>query len=126
MNTAHFSISAGTLPIARALAALGERDGLDAASENFFPAGRGGRGADRLRLRRKVCSHGSTATSRRSAGTLARVEDELRALGRHYDAACVALDLAESLAMAGDESAAEVVRARANELLEPLGCVYPF
>ena len=33
---------------------------------------------------------------------------------------------AESLALAGQESPAEEARARANELLEPLGCVYPF
>jgi hypothetical protein len=52
--------------------------------------------------------------------------DELRALGCHYDAACVALDLATALDAAGEPVRAEEARARANALLEPLGCVYPY
>ena len=56
---------------------------------------------------------GGRAARRRSA----------RLLGRHYEAACLALEVASSLDDAGHERGAAEARARANELLAPLGCV---
>jgi hypothetical protein len=57
---------------------------------------------------------------------LTSVEEELRRLGRHYDAACIALEVAESLTLAGQQASADEARARANKLLAPLGCVNPY
>ena len=64
LNRAHFSISAGALPIARALAALGERDGLEAASANFFPPDAVGALQTVVYGNARSRSPGSTATSR--------------------------------------------------------------
>ena len=54
------------------------------------------------------------------------MEAELRSLKRHYDAACMAIEVAESLALAGQTVSSEEARARAHELLDPLGCVNPY
>ena len=110
------AISAGALPIARALAALGERDGSAAASKNFLPAGRGGRGADRLALRREACSHGSTAISSARPTTLARVEDEsARARAALRRGMCRARSRASRSRWPVTTRRREVVRARAND-----------
>jgi tetratricopeptide (TPR) repeat protein len=47
-------------------------------------------------------------------------------LGRTYDAACLALDLARALEAKGDTAAAQEMQSRAASVLEPLGCVNPF
>ena len=60
------------------------------------------------------------------ATQLLAVEQTLRKLDRHYDAACVALDGAASLERLGDERGAGEGRDRANALLVPLGCRYPY
>jgi ATP/maltotriose-dependent transcriptional regulator MalT len=49
-----------------------------------------------------------------------------RQLGRTYPAACLELNLAEALEAAGRTDASKEVRARAESVLEPLGCVNPF
>ncbi len=47
-------------------------------------------------------------------------------LGRSYVAACFETELAAALAAAGRDDEATAARARADEVLRPLGCVYPF
>lgn len=64
--------------------------------------------------------------ARDAARVLASAEEDLRALGRHYDAGCVALDVARALDETGDTAGAEAARARAAALLEPLGCINPY
>jgi hypothetical protein len=61
-----------------------------------------------------------------AARLLADAESGLRALGRHYDAACLATDLASELDASGDVRGAQSTRERASALLEPLGCVNPY
>jgi class 3 adenylate cyclase len=61
-----------------------------------------------------------------AARALANAESELRAFGRHYDAACVALEVATALDAAGDEAGAAEARERAPDVLGPLGCVNPW
>jgi hypothetical protein len=51
---------------------------------------------------------------------------KLRSLGRHYDAACVALDAVRALEASGDTGGTEAVRRRAALLLDELGCVNPW
>jgi len=50
----------------------------------------------------------------------------LRAFGRHYDAACVALEVATALEAVGDEAGAAEASERAAAVLGPLGCVNPW
>ena len=58
-----------------------------------------------------------------AAALLEGAEQQVRLLGRHYEAACLALEVASSLDDAGDERGAAEALARANERLAPLGCV---
>jgi mannose/cellobiose epimerase-like protein (N-acyl-D-glucosamine 2-epimerase family) len=57
---------------------------------------------------------------------LLRAEEELDALGRRYEAACVALEAAASLEAMGEHERAAHARARAVGVLDPLGCVNPY
>ncbi len=54
---------------------------------------------------------------------LESVEGALRGDGRHYDAACVALDLATALAAGGRPDDAARAREQAETFLARLGCV---
>ncbi len=121
----NFSFAGGALPIVRALAALGESEGLSAVSGSFAPAGAVG-AAEIVETTTGGLLARLEGDLDTSVDALTSVEAELRGLGRQYDAACMALEVAESLALAGQESPAEEARARANELLEPLGCVNPY
>ena len=58
-----------------------------------------------------------------AARVLAGAETEVRRLGRRYEAACLALEVAAALDAAGERSGGDEARARANEVLLPLGCV---
>jgi hypothetical protein len=121
----NFSFAGGALPVVRALASLGERDGLAAVSGKFAPPGAVG-AAEIVEAASRGLLARLDGDADTSAGELAAVEAELRALGRHYDAACMALEVAESLGLAGQAAASDEARARALELLEPLGCVNPY
>jgi uncharacterized protein HemY len=61
-----------------------------------------------------------------AASMLSSTVDELRAHGRHYDVACVELELARALDEAGNQERAEQTRRRALAFLETLGCVNPY
>jgi tetratricopeptide (TPR) repeat protein len=111
------------LAIPRALAAIGDRTRLEALRESLTGPAPGTRIVESV-------AQGLLASlsrdQREAARALTSAEDELRAIGRHYDAACVAIELARSLEEAGDGDGARVVRARAAVLLEPLACVNPY
>jgi hypothetical protein len=121
----NFSFAGGALPIVRALAALGARDGLNAVSGRFAPPGALG-AAELVETATRGLLARLDGDPDAAVGELTSVEEELRRLGRHYDAACIALEVADSLGLAGQQASAEEARARANELLEPLGCVNPY
>jgi tetratricopeptide (TPR) repeat protein len=114
------------VPIIRALAAAGETALLRRATES-------------LRTSPSLAAKSRTALlagdgllaledgrATEAAELLAKAVARDRSLGRTYDAACLELDLARALEAAGDDEAANEVRARADAFLEPLGVVNPF
>ena len=124
LRMSSFSMAASALPVSRALAAIGDRSQLEGivrvvaewpkTDADFVPD------LARGELARIRGDH------EEAARLLATVETRLGALGRQYDAACIALDVARALEAGDDRSGAEAARARADALLEPLGCVYPY
>ena len=62
----------------------------------------------------------------RQAGCSREGAEELDRLGRHYDAACVLLEVATAEEESGRPELASEIRARAHVLLDALGCVNPF
>ena len=120
----NFSSSASTLAIPRALAAIGEHSRLEALQRTFTEWTEGTSGVVATAVRGLLAS--LEEEPREAARLLGSAEEELRALGRHYDAACLALDVARALDESGDVSGSEAARARARALLEPLACVNPY
>jgi class 3 adenylate cyclase/predicted ATPase len=115
--------SASALALCRALAAAGEFERLEQLVEAIGGSDIGVRGAT------VDLAGGLLARARNgeeAASLLERSESCLRALGRDYDAACVALELARALETVGAAADASTVRGRAVAVLEPLGCVYPW
>jgi tetratricopeptide (TPR) repeat protein len=110
------------LPIARSLAAAGERDRLASLSAALED--------DPGDVPVVTTGHGLLALLDGRADEAGRLllaaEHELRSLGRHYDAACVALDAVRALEASGDTGGMEAVRRRAALLLDELGCVNPW
>jgi hypothetical protein len=115
-----------SVPIVRALAAAGEFDLLRRAIES---------------MRKSVVVAAKTQTAllagdgllalddgraADAVGLLTEAVERERGLGLTYDAACLELDLARAFEAAGEEAAATEARARANAVLQPLGCVNPF
>jgi class 3 adenylate cyclase/tetratricopeptide (TPR) repeat protein len=121
VNTWYF----GTLAITRSLAAIGDRDRLARVVE-----ARGRSLGETVPATMHKAATGSLAwlddDSSTAARLLAEAEREAEAWGRRYDAACIALDLAQTLAWSGDAAAADAARSRAQGVLEPLGCLNPF
>jgi hypothetical protein len=117
------TMSAATIPICRTLLTIGDRDRLAqfvaalAKADSTSQVGMLGVGGSLL-----AHVDGDVAGASRD---LLGAEQGLRDLGRHYDAACVALDAARALEAAGDGAEADRARARATSFLEPLGCVNP-
>ena len=115
------SLWTSSLPIARALAALGERAALARMV--------GGSSADHAPIVSLAASGllaGLDGRPSDAAEILTRAESALRERGRLYDAACVARDVEAMLVEAGDLVRAEEAGARAHAVLEPLGCVNPY
>lgn len=124
LRMTNFSSSASTLAIPRSLAAIGDQARLETLLRTFTDWNQETPGIMATVVRGLLAS--LEGRSGDAARTLLSVEKELRAFGRHYDAACVALDAARALDESGDATEAEVARARAAALLEPLACVNPF
>jgi hypothetical protein len=61
----------------------------------------------------------------KASALLVEGTEELDRLGRHYDAACVALEAAVAADASGEAEIASDMRNRAAALLDPLGCVNP-
>ena len=119
-----FSSSASTIAISRSLAAIGAADQLDILLRSVSEWTEGAPLVVAAVTRGLLAS--LVGEPRDAAQILLSAEDDLRALGRHFEAACVALDAAKVLDETGDEPAATAARARAATLLEPLGCVNPY
>jgi len=114
------------VPIARALAAAGEKDLLERTTESI-------RGTPDLAGNAQtalIAAEGLVALLQGRADEaveqLERATERERRLGRTYPAACLELDLADALDGAGRADTAKKVRSRAASVLEPLGCVNPF
>jgi tetratricopeptide (TPR) repeat protein len=118
------TLSGETIPICRAIAAIEDASRLEQLLHAV-----GDTTADQPRTVRKAAQgllERLEGTAGRSAVLLSEAENELRALGRHYDAACIALEVAQSLEVTGDATGAEAARARAASLHDPHRCVKPF
>jgi tetratricopeptide (TPR) repeat protein len=118
----HSAAFMAALPIVRSLAAAGDTESLATLSTSLAEdAG----SAPVVRATQGLLV--SLAGSHADAGELlAAAERELRALGRHYEAACVALDASRALDAAGDLARADAARGRAQELFDRLGCANPW
>jgi len=118
--------SLDSVPIMRALAAAGETDLLRRTTESL----RSSRGLAAMSRIALLAGDGLLALDEGRAAEavelLGKAVARQRSLGRTYDAACLELDLARALEAAGDGTAANEVRARANAVLEPLGVVNAF
>jgi hypothetical protein len=116
-----------TTPIPRALAAAGETELLARVAE-AFAAKASQVEAPRIVLTASV-ARGllSVAEGRAEEGAtlLGEAAEHERRLGWTYRAACLDLDLAAALDVAGRRSEALQARERAAAVLEPLGCVNP-
>ena len=123
LRRSQYSLSAPALAAVRGLAALGDREALERIVDALRQA------PDETRVVTGTALAAVAALEERhddAATELLTVEQTLRKLDRHYDAACVALDRAASLERLGDERGAGEARDRANALLLPLGCRYPY
>ena len=119
-----FSSTAISLPIVRSLGRRGDRALLEAVRDVWrgAPETVGGV-AERAAT---AWLAGLAGDDARAAPTMAAIEQELRAQGRRYDAACLALDLADAYERARDAAAAGEARSRAKACLDALGCVNPY
>ena len=117
--------SAFMLPILRSLAAIEDRDRLEQVLRILRegPAGEAPQVA--LKVADGLIAHLDGRPEKASA-LLVEGTDDLDRLGRHYDAACVALEAAVAADTSGKAQIAADMRSRAAALLEPLGCVNPF
>jgi hypothetical protein len=113
--------SFGLVPIARSLAAVGDRDGLELVTQPLTPPP-GGVPATTFKVVQGL-RHRLAGELDEAAALLREAEGESAAWGRAYDAACVALELAATLEESGDGAGAAEARERAQALLVPLGCV---
>lgn len=118
------SFSASTVAIPRVFAAIGDTGRLEALLGTFSGWTQGTPALIATVTRGLLASR--TGGLGEAAGILASAEGDLRTFGRHYDAACVALDLALCLDALGDMPGATAARGRAAALLEPLACVHPY
>lgn len=114
----------GAVPIARSLAAVGDRSRL-AVLAGSAALGR----AQVPEMMLKVVQALLLSVEGDHDGAVPLLQEAERSaieLDRAYEAACIALDLAGVLEASGDEQGAEAARARSRVVLEPLGCVNPY
>ncbi len=126
LPTHAISYSPSTLAIPRTLAASRDADRLEALLRMLSGTTERGGAPGVLEAVIRGLFVSLTGDSSEAARILAEAEADLRTLDRHYDAACVALDLALCLDVVGDAPGAAAARARASALLVPLGCVNPY
>jgi class 3 adenylate cyclase/tetratricopeptide (TPR) repeat protein len=119
-----FSSSAAMASIPRSVAAIGDRERLEALASAFDHWSSGMPAVITLIARGLLARMEGRAQE--AAGMLASAVDDVRAKGRTYDAACLELELAQALDESGDEAGADAARARAAAVLDPLGCVNPY
>jgi tetratricopeptide (TPR) repeat protein len=119
------SLSGATIPICRVLAATDDHRRLAKWCDVFRGRAAGGQPATVLKVAHGLLEllEGKAALAGRH---LLEAEQELSSYGRHYDAACVALDVERALEQAGDTPGAVSARQRARALLDGLGCVNPY
>ena len=117
--------SLGFLGVARSLAAIGDRNRLEATIRPLIEPAVTCLPTTILNTARGLLARldGDAAAASR---LLLQAETEMHAWDRPYDAACVALEAADALDLAGDDAAAADARARAASFLQPLGCVNPY
>jgi hypothetical protein len=122
----HWPAVLDAVPTVRALAAAGETELLARTIESI-------RGTPRLAAIAQtalVAGEGLLALLEGHAGEaveqLERAAERERQLGRTFPVACLELDLAQALEAAGETASARDAQARAETVLEPLGCVNPF
>jgi hypothetical protein len=116
--------STSALTVFRLLAEIGERDRVEAL-QRALGDGPGPMSATTTTLARGLLARLDGDAAEASELHLG-AEQELSALGRRYEAACVALEVARALEEAGDQAGATAARERASAVLEPLGCVNPW
>jgi class 3 adenylate cyclase/tetratricopeptide (TPR) repeat protein len=119
-----FSTSAAMASVPRSVAAIGDRPRLEALVQ-AFEAWSSGRPVLATLIARGLLAR-VEGRAQEAVTILGSVVDEARARGRHYDAACLELELAQALEEARDEAGAVAARARAAAVLDPLACVNPY
>jgi class 3 adenylate cyclase/tetratricopeptide (TPR) repeat protein len=119
------TLSAAMIPICRVLAATEDQRRLEKLVDIFRVRAGSGQPGTMLKVARGLLELLQGRAD--SAGRLfLEAEAELHSYGRHYDAACVALEVERALETSGDASGAGAARARARELLDAIGCVNPY
>jgi hypothetical protein len=116
--------STPALTVFRVLAEIGERDRIEAL-ERALGDRAGPMSAVTTTVARGLLTRldGDAAEAQ---GLHLRAESELSALGRRYEAACLALEVARDGEAAGDPAGAAAAQERASAVLGPLGCVNPW
>jgi class 3 adenylate cyclase/tetratricopeptide (TPR) repeat protein len=119
------TLSAATIPICRVLAATEDQRRLEKLVDIFRVGSGTGQPGTVLKVAQGLLEllEGKPDDARRR---LLEAEAELTSYGRHYDAACVALEVERALEKSGDASGAAAARDRARQLLDAIGCVNPY
>lgn len=115
--------SATSIP--RSLAAAGEADLLEQLKRKLEERGRRPRGTVAFMVAQGLLAR-LESRDQEALVSLTAAENETRLLGRRYEAACLALEVAHVHLARGDSAAATDATRRANEVLVPLGCVHPY
>ena len=119
-----FVTATSLLAIARSLVAPGERDRLEQLVRiSVMPAVAEPHASLKVANGLLARLDGRAEEARR---LLFEGVDELDGLGRHYDAACAALEAAATADACGDAESAQAMRDRAEPFLERLACVNAF
>jgi hypothetical protein len=119
------TLSAATIPICRVLAATDDQRRLEKVCDIFRVRSGSGQPGTVLKVAGGLLDLLEGKADQAGRQLLA-AEAELNTYGRHYDAACVALEVERALEKSGDASGAVAARDRERELLDAIGCVNPY
>ncbi len=114
-----------TTSISRSLAAAGEIDLLDRLALRLGELEVTAEIAVASVTARGLCAR-LDGRAGEAALLLGQAEQDVRRLGRRYEAACLALELSHALEAEDDRLGAAAAIVRASEVLVPLGCVNPY